>query len=189
MDIISQVTRAMQTVLTTVADSAAVASGFLKRKRKLTGASMVQTLVFGWLANPQSTYDELAQTAGSVGISITRQGIEQRLTKPATEMLKTTLDAAAEQVLASCPQAIPLLSRFNGVDLQDSSWMTLLDELADVWAGCGTNTDKGGKACMKIQLRFEMLTGRRNICLSLMEKPTMARHKRNLIRWRLAACV
>ncbi len=33
MNIISQVTRAMQTVLTTVADSAAVASGFLKRKR------------------------------------------------------------------------------------------------------------------------------------------------------------
>ena len=44
MDIISQVTSAMQTVLTTVADSAAVASGFLKRKRKLTGARMVQTL-------------------------------------------------------------------------------------------------------------------------------------------------
>ena len=159
MDIISQVTRAMQTVLTTVADSAAVASGFLKRKRKLTGARMVQTLVFGWLANPESTYDELAQTAGSVGISITRQGIEQRLTKPATEMLKTTLDAAAEQVLGCCPQAIPLLSRFNGVYIQDSSWITLPDELADVWPGCGTNTDKGGKASLKIQLRFEMLTG------------------------------
>ena len=126
MDIISQVTSAMQTVLTTVADSAAVASGFLKRKRKLTGARMVQTLVFGWLANPESTYDELAQTAGSVGISITRQGIEQRLTKPATEMLKTTLDAAAEQVLACCPQAIPLLSRFNGVYIQDISYAAML---------------------------------------------------------------
>ncbi len=131
MDIISQVTSAMQTVypqagipLTTVADAAAITSGFLKRRRKLTGASLVQTLVFGWLANPQSTYDELAQTAGSVGIEITPQGIEQRLTQPAAKMLKTTLDASAEQVLAACPQAIPLLSRFNGVYLQDSSWIT-----------------------------------------------------------------
>ncbi len=189
MDIISQVTRAMQTVLTTVADVAAVTSGFIKRKRKLTGSGMVQTLVFGWLSNPQSTYDELAQAAGSVGIQITRQGIEQRLTQSAAEMLKTTLDASAQQVLACCPQAIPLLSRFNGVYIQDSSWITLPDELADVWPGCGTNTDKGGKASLKIQLRFEMLTGRRNICLSLMEKPTMARHKRNLIHSRLAACV
>ena len=43
MDIISPVTGAMQTVLTTVADAAALTSGFLKRKRKLTGAKQVQT--------------------------------------------------------------------------------------------------------------------------------------------------
>ena len=63
MDIISQVTSAMQTVLTKVADAAAITSGFLKKKRKLTGSVFVQTLVFGWLANPDSTYDELDQRA------------------------------------------------------------------------------------------------------------------------------
>ena len=159
MDIISQVTGAMQTVLTTVADAAAIATGFIKRKRKLSGAAFVQTLVFGWLANPESTYDELAQTAASVGISITPQAIEQRFGESAADMLKQTLDASAEQVLAACPQAIPLLSRFNGVYLQDSSWITLPDELADVWPGCGTNAEKGGQASLKIQLRWELLTG------------------------------
>ena len=87
MDIISQVTSAMQTVLTKVADTAAIATGFMKRKRKLTGAGFVQTLVFGWLANPESTYDELAQTAASIGISVTPQAIEQRFGKPAADML------------------------------------------------------------------------------------------------------
>jgi len=159
MDIISQVTRAMQTVLTTVADAAGNATGFIKRKRKWTGSVFVQTLVFGWLSNPESTYDELAQTAATMGISITKQGIEQRFCQSAADTLKKTLDASAEQVLASCPQAIPLLSRFNGVYLQDSSWITLPDELCEVWAGCGTNADKGGKASLKIQLRFEVLTG------------------------------
>jgi len=159
MDIISRVTRAMQTVLTSVADAAAVASGVVKRKRKLCGAGLVQTLVFGWLANPQSTYDELAQTAASLGIAITPQAIEQRLTPSAAEMLKTTLDAAAEQVLSACPQAVPLLSRFNGVYIQDSSWITLPDELREVWPGCGTNCEKGGLSSLKIQLRWEMLTG------------------------------
>lgn len=149
MDIILQVTNAMQTVLTKVADTAAIATGFVKRKRKLTGAAFVQTRVFGWLANPESTYDELAQTAASIGISITPQAIEQRFGEPAADMFLQTLDVAAEQVLAACPQAIPLLSRFNGVYLQDSSWITLPDELADVWPG--TNTEKGGQASLKIQ--------------------------------------
>ena len=72
MDIISQVTCAMQTVFA-VADVAAVTSGFLKRKRKLTGSGMVQTLVLGWLSNPQSTYDELAQTAGNYAPTESRQ--------------------------------------------------------------------------------------------------------------------
>ena len=159
MDIISQVTNAMQTVLTTVADAAAITSGFLKRKRKLTGSAFVQTLVFSWLANPNSTYGELAQTTATIGISITPQAIEQRFGKPATQMLKQTLDASVQQVLAADPQTIPLLSRFNGVYIQDSSWISLPDELCDVWAGCGTNADKGGKASLKLQLRWELLTG------------------------------
>ncbi len=159
MNIILQVTNAMQTVLTKVADAAAITSGFLKRKRKLTGSVFVQTLVFGWLANPDSTKDELAQTTAAIGISITPQAIEQRFGKPAAAMLKQTLDASVEQVLAAEPQAIPLLSRFNGVYIQDSSWIMLPDELCDVWLGCGTNADKGGKASLKLQLRWELLTG------------------------------
>jgi hypothetical protein len=159
MNIISQVTDAMQIVLTQVANTAAKATGFIKRHRKMTGASFVQTLVFGWLANPESTYDELAQTAATIGISITRQAIEQRFGQPAAQMLKQTLDASVKQVVAAEPQAIPLLSRFNGVYLQDSSWITLPDELCDEWPGCGTTTDCGGQASLKLQLRWELLTG------------------------------
>ena len=45
MDIISQVVSGMQTVLTTVSDTVAETTGFIKRRRKLTGSSFVQTLV------------------------------------------------------------------------------------------------------------------------------------------------
>ena len=107
MNIISQVTNAMQQVLTQVADTAAVATEFLKRRRKISGASFVQTRVFGWLANPESTDDELDQTAGSIGISITRQAIEQRFGEPAAEMLKQTLDASVEQALIPSHKRFP----------------------------------------------------------------------------------
>ena len=76
---------------------------------KLTGSSFVQTLVFGWLANPKSTYEELAQAAATVGVTLTPQAIEQRFTPEAADSLKQVLDAAVEQIIAANQQAIPLL--------------------------------------------------------------------------------
>ena len=33
------------------------------------------------------------------------------------------------------------------------------DELAEVWPGCGTDADFGGQASIKLQFRWELLTG------------------------------
>ena len=68
---IAQVAQVMQTVLTTTARAEGQRSGFVQRAGKLDGASWTQTLVFGWLANPAATLDELAQTAAVVGVGIT----------------------------------------------------------------------------------------------------------------------
>ena len=157
MAIISQVTTAMQTVLTTVADTAARASGFIKRRRKLSGASFVQTLVFGWLSNPAATLEELSQTAAVVGVCITPQAIEQRFTEDAAQMLEQVLEACVSKVISVDKQALPLLERFNGVYLQDSSWIALPDQLVDVWQGCGGKSSPD--ASVKIQLRWELLSG------------------------------
>jgi len=63
MEIVSQVALAMQTVLTETANQVAQETGLIKRQRKFTGASFAQTVVFGWLSNPDATLEELAQTA------------------------------------------------------------------------------------------------------------------------------
>jgi hypothetical protein len=57
MDILSRVAAGMQAVLTKVADIIGRETGFIKRLRKLSGSSFVQTLVFGWLSNPNSTVE------------------------------------------------------------------------------------------------------------------------------------
>ena len=49
MNILSKVTDEMQGVLTQSADEKAIETGFMKRKRKITGSKFIQTLVFGWL--------------------------------------------------------------------------------------------------------------------------------------------
>jgi hypothetical protein len=157
MNLIPQVVSAMQTVLTTVSDTIASLTGLVKRRRKLTGSKFVQTLVFGWLANPQSTLDELSQTAATLGVDITPQALEQRFTPEACETLKQVLDASMTEVISSNPQAIPLLQRFNGVYIQDSSWISLPSELIEVWEGCGG--EDSTQSSVKIQCNWEILTG------------------------------
>ena len=80
MDILSKITDAMQFVLSETAKAITRQTGFIKIQRKLTGSDFAQTLVFGWLDNPDSTIEELAQTAATLGVSITPQGLDKRFT-------------------------------------------------------------------------------------------------------------
>jgi len=61
----------------------------------------------------------------------------QRFTPDAAHFLKGVLDGSIEQMLRANPVAIEVLQRFEGVYLLDSSIVTLPDELADIWHGCG----------------------------------------------------
>lgn len=148
----------MQTILGTTADAVARATRFVQRQSKLTGAKFVQTLVFGWIANPEATLEELSQTAATLGVTITAQGIDARFTPAAADCLQAVLEEAVAQVLEADPVAVPILQRFNGVYVQDSSTICLPDALATVWAGCG-NRVPGNEAALKLQVRLNLNTG------------------------------
>ncbi len=99
MSILQQVPDKMQAILKTIPDEAAVHTGLVKRRRKLTGSVLTQILVFGWLENPEASYQQLTETAATLGIQVRRQALEQRLTPETAEMLKLTLDAAITEML------------------------------------------------------------------------------------------
>jgi len=159
MDIIPQVAKGIQYVLTSVSDFIAGQSGFIQRLRKLSGSSFVQTLVFGWLSNPHATLEELSQTAATLGITITPQGLDKRFTDKAADCLRQILEVATATVVADKPVAIPILQRFNGVYIQDSSTITLPDVLAVIWSGCGGSTDQNTSSSLKTQIRLNLNTG------------------------------
>ena len=94
MSILQQVPDKMQMILETVPNEVAVRTGLVKRKRKLTGSALAQILVLGWLEHPEASYQQLTETATTLGLQVSRQALEQRLTLETTEMLKLTLDAA-----------------------------------------------------------------------------------------------
>lgn len=155
---VTQIAERMQTVLTKLAKRAGRATGFIKREVKLTGASFCQLLVFGWLANPEATLEELSQTAAVVGVQISPQGLDQRFSQEGAQCLYQVLQESVKQVIESEPVAIPVLQRFKGVYLEDSSTIILPDELAELWAGCG-NASGQGEAALKLNVRLDALSG------------------------------
>jgi len=145
--------------LTTTADHIAAQTGCIRRCRKLTGATLVQTLVLGWLHQPEATLHNLAQMAATLGVGISPQGLDRRFTERTAICLKQVLEAAMTQVIASDPVAIPLLQRFAGVLIQDSSIVLLPAALADTWQGCGSADPQTAAAAVKLQVRLDLLTG------------------------------
>lgn len=154
---ITQLTQKMRTVFGDIADQAGEQSGMIQRKRKLTGSTFVQTMVFGKMSNPEASFEALSQTASALGVAITAQGLEQRLDERAADCLQQVLGHAVEGMFATNEVEIPLLKRFNGVYLQDSSAITLPNELIAVWQGCGGS--HGESAGLKIQLQLSLSSG------------------------------
>lgn len=158
MSSIPQVATSMEHVLTTVARQAARATGFIQRVRAFDGAQFVQTLVFGWLHNPQATTDDLVAMAADLGVTISAQGLSERFTDAAVACLEQVLQAAIAQVIAANPLTIPLLARFPAVLLHDSTTISLPDALASRFQGCGGSQGRGA-AALKAHLRLELRTG------------------------------
>ena len=159
MSSVAQVSRAMQRILTIVADEAAHATGFVQRESKLGGAEFSQTLVFGWLHDPEATLEQMTQVASILGVTITPQGLDQRFTPEGAACLRQVLEAGVREAIAADPVAVPILRRFNGVYLQDSTTITLPDALAELWEGCGGTTTAGTSAALKAQAQLNMSTG------------------------------
>src|SRR5947209_19590928 len=128
-----QVEAAMEAVLTTYAEQLARPTGLIRRHVNLDGPAFARLLVLGWLHDPQASLEALVQFGASLGIAITSQGLQERWTPQAAAFMRALFEVALTQVVVADPVAIPLLSRFGAVVLEDSTQVRLLDELVDVF--------------------------------------------------------
>ena len=88
MSNICDIAEALQQVLQEDAERLGRATGFIKRQREFSGASFAQTVVFGWMANPSGSLEELQQTAAALGVEVSPQAIDQRFTENAATFMR-----------------------------------------------------------------------------------------------------
>ncbi len=157
---VPQIATALARVLTEVPAELAQATGFCRRRSKVTAAGFVQTLVLGWLAHPTGSLHRLTQAAAMLGLAVSPQGLVQRFTPAGAALLAGVLEAAVREVVVAAPVAAGLLARFPAVVLMDSTTVALPDGLAQVWAGCGGRVPQGSQAGLKLTVRLDLGTGR-----------------------------
>src|SRR5260221_8761424 len=75
--------------------------GVIQRERKLHGTTLVLLLVLGWLHHPQAGSSALVRFAGTLGVRISKQGIEEHWTARTAEWLYEVLVRAIGCMLSA----------------------------------------------------------------------------------------
>jgi hypothetical protein len=134
-------------------------TGCIQRERKFDGATLLQMLVFGWLAHPDASLEQLASTAASRDVLVSDTAIHNRFTQECAHFLHAVLQELTE-VVVQADQEVPLelLRRFSNVIIEDSSSIALPEELAETWQGCGGHVGQG-QAAVKVHMRWELKRG------------------------------
>ena len=148
--------QALQKIFGETAAEVARETKFVQRESQMTGSKFLQTWVMGFLQHPKASLNMLCQVAQDLGVAITKQGIQKRLTPATIQFLERMFECAKTTFQNEIPIPLELLTQFTAVELVDSSGIALPDSLADEFQGTGGD---GPKAAMKLQTVWEFLRG------------------------------
>lgn len=159
MSSIASIAATLQEHLIRTAEQAARDHGCVQRVRQFSGATLLQTLILGFLEDPDASLSRLCELAQTRGVLISPQGLEQRFTPQLVATLEVVLAEIVETVCVGTTVPLAVLERFAAVWVLDATTISLPRALATVWAGCGGNPGQG-TAAVKAVLAVDLLRGR-----------------------------
>ena len=158
MATITQVAETFQKVFGEQVEVLARETGFIQRKVVVTGSGFAQALVLAFPGKRSASYSELSQAASSLGMPMSAQGMEQRLNERCAQFMKAVLEMALNEKVGGIAQsAFPILEKFNGVHVRDSSTIGLPASLKGIWKGTGNQNAE--TAALKLQVSWEYSCG------------------------------
>ena len=160
MSSVAYVAEQLQQILQERANVIARETGCIVRVRKFSGATLLQTLVFGFQQHPDASLEQLASTAQLGNVSVSDTAVHERFTPECAQFLHQVLEEMTSVVVQAAHDVpVKLLRRFRAVLLEDSSSIALPDVLAEIWRGCG-GKQAHTAAAVKLHTRWELKRGR-----------------------------
>jgi len=146
----------LQQVFSQDIEEIAQEQGFVQRLSKLTGLKFVEIWVMGFVEKPSASLNYLVQVAADLNVNISKQGLQDRLSRGAVGFLTVVLKRCMTQLQNKLPIDLSLLKQFSGVELVDSSGFQLPDSLQDEFPGSG---GAASKSALKLQVIWDFLHG------------------------------
>jgi len=126
-------------------------TGFNQRSSKLSGRAFVEVLL-GSCLNEDTRYEAQCSLLRQKKISITKQGLSQRMNAKALQLLCILLDEALVEFKSERPQVFELLAPFSGVKIQDSTGIELPSKLRSLFKGHGGDASNSS---LKLQVLYD----------------------------------
>lgn len=159
MSTIPQVAEALQSVFDSDVAEIGRRTGLIQRLRKFSAVLLLKVFVFTLLKYPRPKTKNYVSIALQMGLRITERAVEKRFTPQLVAFLRQVIPRVLEKVVAARLVDTPLLKKFTAVIIGDSSTVGLPAECAAEFPGCG-GTSNSGKAALKIQVAWNLCTGK-----------------------------
>lgn len=149
----SEVYEEIQKVLVNYSQQANEWARFSQRQTQINAETFVQTLVLGWLQNPEASLNELAQSARELGLRLSGSALHERIGPEAVMLLAGVLKLALDDLRTPCPLPLTLLRQFRGIYITDSTQIALPSSMAALFRGNQDNS------MLKVQVVWDYLNG------------------------------
>src|SRR5437660_12576471 len=113
MNSVPQGAETIQRIIDEEAEQLAREVGFIQRLRVLSGADFVQSLILGWLQEPEIALDGLTQVLERREVSISASGLSQRFTPEAATLLHRVLERLSDELMEVELVVIGLLNQYS----------------------------------------------------------------------------
>jgi len=153
-----QVMEQYQSILEEEVRDIAYETGAIQREGKLDAVTLVMMMIFGFWQDPDIRLSGLAQIGGRRDVQVSESAISQRCTPACANLFLRIMQRLAEVQLESEKVDIPLLKQFSAVIVEDSTSVSLPDELVEIWQGSGKKKE-AGKAGVKAFAQWNVLNG------------------------------
>ena len=115
----------LQAFFTETAETTARASKLVQRQSKLTGAVFLQSMVFGFADNPQACLTDLVEVSEDLGVSISRQGLQERI-QNAVPFMQAMFERSLSLFRQKWPLELAPLQQFSHIFITDSTIVALI---------------------------------------------------------------